>query len=146
MNIKSRFFTKEEKKVFQEMRINPHILKTFPTAKGSDLLICWSQASTEAFQNLRINPQILKTPPKTPWVEFIIQLLGEKLKKNLQTKFLRLCYTHKKYILQKKWQKKVNPALSSDVNILHLPIGGSHCQLDDHHRNPNMKNRDHLVG
>ena len=106
MNIKSRFFTKEEKKVFQEMRINPHILKTFPTAKGSDLLICWSQASTEAFQNLRINPQILKTPPKTPWVEFIIQLLGEKLKKNLQTKFLRLCYTHKKYILQKKWQKK----------------------------------------
>ena len=147
MNIKSRFFTKEEKKVFfKKWGLILIFWKTFPTAKGSDLLICWSQASTEAFQNLRINPQILKTPPKTPWVEFIIQLLGEKLKKNLQTKFLRLCYTHKKYILQKKWQKKVNPALSSDVNILHLPIGGSHCQLDDHHRNPNMKNRDHLVG
>ena len=135
-----------KKKFFKKWGLILTFWKTFPTAKGSDLLICWSQASTEAFQNLRINPQILKTPPKTPWVEFIIQLLGEKLKKNLQTKFLRLCYTHKKYILQKKWQKKVNPALSSDVNILHLPIGGSHCQLDDHHRNPNMKNRDHLVG
>ena len=76
MNIKSRFFTKEEKKVFQEMRINPHILKTFPTAKGSDLLICWSQASTEAFQNLRIIPQILKTPPKTPWVKFGLGWVG----------------------------------------------------------------------
>ena len=26
--------------------------------------------------------------------------------------------------------------LSSDMNILHLPIRGSHCQLDDHLRNP----------
>ena len=74
------------------MRINPHILKTFPTAKGSDLLICWSQASTEAFQNLRINPQILKTPPKTPWVEFIIKVLGEKLKKVSQIFSVALLY------------------------------------------------------
>ena len=87
-----------------------------------------------------------KTPPKTPGVEFIIQFLEEKLKKKSAKFFLRLLYTHKKYILQKKWPKTVNPALSSGVSILPLHIWGCHCQLDDHHRNPNTNNRDHLVG
>ena len=106
MNIKSRFFTKDENKVFQEMRINPHILKTFPTAKGSDLLICWSQASTEAFQNLRINPQILKTPPKAPWVEFIIKVLGEKLKKSQPNFFCGFVIPIKNTFCKKNGKKR----------------------------------------
>ena len=47
-----------------------------------DLLLSWLQASTGVLQNLRINPQILQTPRKAPGVEFIIQFLGEKLKKS----------------------------------------------------------------
>ena len=88
-----------------------------------------------------------KTPRKTPGVEFVIKFLEKKLKKKSAKFFLRLRHTHKKYILQKKWPKTVNnPALSSDVSILPLTIWGCHCQLDDHHRNPNTNNRDHLVG
>ena len=64
----------------------------------------------------------------------------------MDQRFLRLHDTHKKYILQKKWTKTVNPALSSDSNILHPAIWGHHHQLDDQHRNPNINNKDHLVG
>ena len=56
--------------------------------------------------------------------------LGGKTKKKSAKKILRLHDTHKMYILQKIWTKTVNPALSSD----------------DQQRNPNMNNRDHLVG
>ena len=62
---------------------------------------------------------------------------GGKTKKNWTKFFLRLHDTHTKYILQKNWTKSVNPALSSDSNILHPAIRGHHHQLDDHHRNPN---------
>ena len=71
-----------------------------------DLLLSWLQASTGVFQNLRINPQISKTPRKAPWVEFIIQFFGKKLKKKSDKFFLRPRHTHKKYILQKNGQKR----------------------------------------
>ena len=61
-------------------------------------------------------------------------------------KILRLHDTHKMYILQKNWTKTVNPALSSGLNFFPPPIWGHHHQLDDQHRNPNMNNKDHLVG
>ena len=101
---------------------------------------------TEVFQNLRINPRILKTPRKAPGVEFIIQFWGEKLKKICQFFFCGSLIPIKNTFCKKKWPKTVNPALSSDVSILPLTIWGCHCQLDDHHRNPNTNNRDHLVG
>ena len=72
--------------------------------------------------------------------------LGGKTPKKVPKLFLRPYHTYKKYILQKNWTKTVNPALSSDVNILPPAIWGSHCQLDDHHINPNINNRDHLDG
>ena len=40
----------------------------------------------------------------------------------------------------------VIPAFSSGQNNLHPPIWGPSRQLDDQHRNTNMKNKDHLVG
>ena len=73
-------------------------------------------------------------------------LSGGKTKKKLPNFFLRLCDTHKKYILQKNWVKTAIPALSSGQSNLHTPIWGCHRQLDDQHRNPNMNNKDHIVG
>ena len=73
-------------------------------------------------------------------------LSGGKTKKKLPNFFLRLCDTHKKYILQKNWVKTAIPAFSSGQNNLHPPIWGPSRQLDDQHRNTNMKNKDHLVG
>ena len=71
---------------------------------------------------------------------------GGKTQKKSAKKFLRLLDTHKMYILQKNWTKTVNPALSSGLNFFPPPIWGHHHQLDDQQRNPNMNNRDHLVG
>ena len=66
--------------------------------------------------------------------------------KILPTFFLRPPDTYKKYILQKKWIKTAIPALSSGQSNLHTPIWGPSRQLDDQDRNPNLNNRDHLVG
>ena len=71
---------------------------------------------------------------------------GGKTKKKLPNFFLRLWDTYKKYILQKNWVKTAIPALSSGQNNLQVPIWGCHRQLDDQCRNPNMNNKDHLVG
>ena len=71
---------------------------------------------------------------------------GGKTQKKSAKKFLRLHDTYKMYILQKNWTKTVNPALSSGLNFFPPPIWGHHHQLDDQQRNPNMNNRDHLVG
>ena len=71
---------------------------------------------------------------------------GGKTQKKSAKKNLRLLDIHKMYILQKNWTKTVNPALSSGLNFLPPPIWGHHHQLDDQQRNPNMNNRDHLVG
>ena len=60
--------------------------------------------------------------------------------------FLQPRDTYSKETLQKKWPKTVIPALNSGQNNLHPAIWGCHHQLDDHHRNPNVNNRDHLVG
>ena len=98
------------------------------------------------FKKWGLNPQFLKTPQKAPWVEIIIHFLGGKTLKKVAKFFLRPYDTYKKYILQKNWTKTVNPALSSDVNILPPAIWGSHCQLDDHQINPNINNRDHQDG
>ena len=70
---------------------------------------------------------------------------GGKTKKKPKF-FLRLQDTYRKYILQKKWVKTAIPALSSGPSNLHQSIWGRHHQLDDQHRNPNMNNKDHLVG
>ena len=69
-----------------------------------------------------------------------------KIKKKSPKFFLRLRDTYKKYILQKNWSKTAIPALSSGPSNLQQSIWGRHHQLDDQHRNPNMNNKDHLVG
>ena len=71
---------------------------------------------------------------------------GVKPKKKLPSVFLRLCDTHKKYILQKNSVKTAIRALSSGQSNLQTPIWGCHRQLDDQHRNTNMNDKDHLVG
>ena len=53
---------------------------------------------------------------------------------------------YRKYILEKNWSKTTIPALSSGQTENDTPIWGRRHQLDDHNRNPNMNNRDHLVG
>ena len=51
----------KRKKVFQDLRINPQILKNFsPSLFVPDLLLSWLQTSTGVFRDLRINPQISK--------------------------------------------------------------------------------------
>ena len=47
---------------------------------------------------------------------------------------------------KKNWVKTAIPALSSGQSNLQTPIWGPSRQLDDQHRNPNINNRDHLVG
>ena len=69
-----------------------------------------------------------------------------KTQKRLPKFFLRLRDTYKKYILQKIWSKTAIPALSSGPSNLQQSIWGRHHQLDDQHRNPNMNDKDHLVG
>ena len=71
---------------------------------------------------------------------------GGKTKKKLPKFFLRLRDTYKKYILQKNWVKTAIPALSSGQSNLQRSIWGCHRQLDDQYKNPNMNNKDHLVG
>ena len=83
--------------------------------------------------------------PGTPY-EKKTTLSGGKTKKKLPNVFLRLCDTHKKYILQKILVKTAIRALSSGQSNLQTPIWGCHRQLDDQHRGPNTNNKDHLVG
>ena len=104
------------------------------------------QASTGVFQILRINPQISKTPRKAPWVKFIIQFLGEKLKKSLPNFFCGLVI-HIKNTFCKKIGSKRSFQPSAVVRAIYPPsIWGPSRQLDDQHRNTNMNNKDHLVG
>ena len=53
---------------------------------------------------------------------------------------------YRKYILEKNWSKTTIPALGSGQTENDTPILGCRHQLDDQNRNPNMNNRDHLVG
>ena len=53
---------------------------------------------------------------------------------------------YRKYILEKNWSKTTIPALSSGQTENDTPIWGRRHQLDDQNRNPNINNRDHLVG
>ena len=71
---------------------------------------------------------------------------GVKLKKSLPKNFCGSMIPIKCTFCKKNWTKTVNPALSSGLNFFPPPIWGHHHQLDDHQRNPNMNNRDHLVG
>ena len=55
--------------------------------------------------------------------------------------------TCKTYTFWKKnWAKTAIPAPSSGQTDLQTPIWGRSYQLDDQIRNPNVNNRDHLVG
>ena len=72
---------------------------------------------------------------------------GVKLKKSLPKKFCgSMIPIQCTFWREKNWTKTVNPALSSGLNFFPPPIWGHHHQLDDQQRNPNMNNRDHLVG
>ena len=71
---------------------------------------------------------------------------GGKTPKKLSKKILRLRDAYKKYILQKNWVKTAIPALGSGQSNLQTPIWGRHRQLDDQYRNPNINDKDHLVG
>ena len=53
---------------------------------------------------------------------------------------------YRKYILEKKWSKTTILALSSGQTKNDTPIWGRRHQLDDQNTNPNINNRDHLVG
>ena len=53
---------------------------------------------------------------------------------------------YRKYILEKNWSKTTIPALGSGQTENDTPMLGCRHQLDDQNRNPNMNNRDHLVG
>ena len=128
---------------FQKMRINPHLLKALFKA---DLLVRWLQASTGTFQKVRIESSILENSPKSTMGRVYHPFFGGKSYKKWLIFWGRFPYVYKKYILQKNWTKTVNPALSSDINILPPAIWASHCQLDDHQINPNINNRDHLDG
>ena len=71
---------------------------------------------------------------------------GVKMAKKDCHSLFRPVHMYKKYILKKIWVKTAIPALSSGRNNLQPPIWRCHRQLDDQHRNPNMNNKDHLVG
>ena len=95
---------------------------------------------------MRACPQFRKSgQPGTPCEKKRL-FWGGKTPKKLAKFFLRLRDVYKKYILQKNWTKTAISALSSGQSNLHPPIWGRHRQLDDHHRNPNINDRDHLVG
>ena len=71
---------------------------------------------------------------------------GVKMKKSCPTFFGGFVIHMKNTLCKKKWVKTPIPALSSDQSNLQRPIWGCHRQLDDQYRNPNINNRDHLVG
>ena len=71
---------------------------------------------------------------------------GVKMKKSCPTFFCGFVIHMKNTFCQKKWVKTPIPALSSDQSNLQTPIWGRHHQLDDQNKNPNINNRDHLVG
>ena len=99
-----------------------------------------------SFQKLRGAPQFLKTSSlRTNAWNFGPFWQGKTPQKPVK-KVLWPHDIYKKYLLQKKWVKTAIPALSSGQSNLHQPIWGCHRQLDDHHRNPNNNDRDHLVG
>ena len=71
---------------------------------------------------------------------------GAKTPQNSVKFFGGLRHMYRKYILEKNWSKTTIPALSSGQTENDTPIWGRRHQLDDQNRNPNMNNRDHLVG
>ena len=71
---------------------------------------------------------------------------GVKMKKSCPTFFCGFVIHMKNTLCKKKWVKTPIPALSSDQSNLQTPIWGRHHQLDDQNKNPNINNRDHLVG
>ena len=99
----------------------------------------WHLISDICTTILTLDPQLKKASKNR-------HFLGGKTQKKLAKFFLRLRDAYKKYILQKNWFKTVTGALSSGQHNLHPPIWGRHPQLDDQYRNPNINNRDHLVG
>ena len=71
---------------------------------------------------------------------------GVKPKKNCPTFFCGSVIHIKNTFCKKKSVKTAIRALSSGQSNLQTPIWGCHRQLDDQNRNPNINNRDHIVG
>ena len=120
-----------------------------PPTKRKQLIIISAPPIRNVEQRFsREGVPVLAEPP--PWKSGPLPkktaVSGGKTKKKLPKFFLRLWDTYKKYILQKNWVKTIIPAHSSGQSNLHGSIWGCHRQLDDQHRNPNMNNKDHLVG
>ena len=103
-------------------------------------------SSAMHFSEIEGRPSILENLPNRGWWLELWAFLGGKNPKKVLPIFLRPPHIYKKYFLQKNWVKTAIPALSSGQSNLHPPIWGRHRQLDDHHRNPNINYRDHLVG
>ena len=93
----------------------------------------WDSSSEE---KSKLDPGVRKKAP----------FQGVKMAKKGCHSLFRPVHMYKKYILKKNWVKTAIPALSSGRNNLPPPIWCCHRQLDDQHRNPNMNNKDHLVG
>ena len=111
-------------------------------------LFAWSLSVEvdSSFRKLRGAPQFLETSSlRTDARNFGPFWQGKTPQKTVK-KVLWPHDTYRKYILQKKWIKTAISALSSDQSNLHTPIWGPSRQLDDQYRNPNINNRDRLVG
>ena len=91
-------------------------------------------------------PQVRKSPSLTQGFGKKAPFQRVKMAKKGCHSLFRPVHMYKKYILKKNWVKTAIPALSSGRNNLPPPIWGCHRQLDDKHRNPNLNNKDHLVG
>ena len=98
------------------------------------------------FPKLRGAPQFWKTSLWGADAWNFGPFWGVKTPKNAAKFFLSSRHTYKKYFLQKNWVKAAIPAFSGGQSNQHPPIWGRQRQLDDHHRNPNTNDRDHLVG
>ena len=90
-------------------------------------------------------PQFLKN---FFWTEGLQKNLfrGVETPKILPIFFCDVLIHIKNKFCKKKWVKTAIPALSSGQSNLHTPMWGPSRQLDDQYRNPNINNRDHLVG
>ena len=128
---------------FPELRACPQFWKTGqPSSPTEDQCYFFMMQ----FSKIEGMPSIPEIWPASHPVQRKVLFWGGKTQKKSAKFFLQLPDTYKKYILQKKWSKTDIPALSSGLNNLHPAIWGCHHQLDDHHRNPNVNNRNHLVG
>ena len=119
---------------FQNWGASPSILENWLAVHHDHGSRCNAESINKAsfFQNWGASPSILENghfPKKWP-------IKGAKTSGKYTNFFLQLANIYKIYILQKKWSKSTNPALSSGPNISLPLIWGSHHQLDDQYKEP----------